>query len=123
MAKKPKILKKKVEFGGKQVVLWSLDGNTWSTRKSELEEIQVRHDEQRVKFGGQITKGLSSGAVTVKRGEDKDGKATVEVEKPKVAKAKSKSKAKGKTPSPKVRATSKSAKKVKSKAKKSKSTA
>lgn len=45
---KGKYLTKKVKFGGKTMVLYSLDGATWSTRREELEQIKERQEAQRV---------------------------------------------------------------------------
>ena len=55
--KQHKYLKKKVEFNGSTLVMFSLDGDTWSTRKEELLEIVERHELQKQNFGGQIKGG------------------------------------------------------------------
>jgi hypothetical protein len=43
-----KIHTKKVIFSGKELVLYSLDGLTWSSRKDELKTIHERHDSEKV---------------------------------------------------------------------------
>ena len=45
---KNQYLTKKVKFGGKDMTLYSLDGMTWSSREGELEEIQARHEREKV---------------------------------------------------------------------------
>jgi hypothetical protein len=50
MTTKSKYQTKNVKFGGKSVVLFSLDGLTWSSRKDELSEIQARHEQQKIAF-------------------------------------------------------------------------
>src|SRR5690606_10717706 len=55
--KSSKYLKKTVEFQGSKLVLYSLDGDTWSSRKDELHEIVERHELQKQNFGGQIKGG------------------------------------------------------------------
>lgn len=55
--KQHKYLKKKVDFNGSTLVMFSLDGDTWSTRKEELLEIVERHELQKQNFGGQIKGG------------------------------------------------------------------
>lgn len=54
---KQKYLQKKVKFRGENLVLYSIDGDTWSSRKSELQEIAERHEEERLIYGGQIKSG------------------------------------------------------------------
>lgn len=49
--KKAKYQKKEITFGGKKHLLWSIDGNTWSTRKDELLAIQERHENEKITFG------------------------------------------------------------------------
>lgn len=48
--KKNEFLSKVVKFGTKSVTLFSLDGNTWSTRKAELQGILDRHEAERQKL-------------------------------------------------------------------------
>lgn len=48
--KKNEFLSKVVKFGTKSVTLFSLDGNTWSTRKGELQGILDRHEAERQKL-------------------------------------------------------------------------
>lgn len=48
--KKPVYLTKEIHFGNQKLVLFSLDGATWSSRKSELLEIQERHEREKVKI-------------------------------------------------------------------------
>ena len=51
--KKPgKIITKTISFGGKKVTLYSLDGNTWSSRKDELAIIQERQETGRITLAG-----------------------------------------------------------------------
>ncbi len=38
-------------FAGETIVLYSIDGVTWSTRKEELAEIMERHEYERTTFG------------------------------------------------------------------------
>jgi hypothetical protein len=59
--KKSNFLKREVKFGGKTVILYSIDGNTWSTRKDELQAIIDRHEAEKVTFG-EIKGGLGAGA-------------------------------------------------------------
>lgn len=47
---KLKYLTKTVKFGGKDLILYSLDGMTWSTRRMELMAVKERHEAQRVTF-------------------------------------------------------------------------
>jgi hypothetical protein len=48
MAKKGQFMTKTTSFGGKKVVLYSIDGLIWSTRKEELAIIKHRLDTQKV---------------------------------------------------------------------------
>lgn len=48
--KKIKYLTKSVTFSGKEITLFSLDGLTWSTRRSELLTIKERQERDRVSF-------------------------------------------------------------------------
>lgn len=50
MADKKDYMTKTVSLAGKTVTLYSLDGNTWSSRAQELTEIQERHANQKVTF-------------------------------------------------------------------------
>lgn len=50
MADKKDYMTKTVTLAGKTVTLYSLDGNTWSSRAQELTEIQERHANQKVTF-------------------------------------------------------------------------
>ena len=50
MAEKKDYMTKTVTLAGKTVTLYSLDGNTWSSRAQELTEIQERHANQKVTF-------------------------------------------------------------------------
>lgn len=50
-AKKNKFLTKTVRFGTKTVTLFSIDGHTWSSRRSELHTIKERQEAQRVTLG------------------------------------------------------------------------
>lgn len=56
-----------VRFGGKDHVLYSLDGITWSSRKEELTEIQERHQDERTYFGTQIKGGNEAREMREKR--------------------------------------------------------
>lgn len=47
-----KYLTKVVLFNGMKMTLFSLDGNTWSTRKVELSEIKARQELQRAELAG-----------------------------------------------------------------------
>lgn len=47
---KSKYITKKTSFGGRELILYSLDGNIWSSRPDELEKIQERHDNERIKL-------------------------------------------------------------------------
>lgn len=49
---KAQFLTKTVQFNGQKMTLFSLDGNTWSTRKLELAEIKQRHELQRAELAG-----------------------------------------------------------------------
>ena len=51
-ATQTKYLTKVVLFNGQKMTLFSLDGNTWSTRKVELAEIKQRHELQRAELAG-----------------------------------------------------------------------
>ena len=59
--KKQTFLKKEVSFGGKSLVLYSIDGNTWSTRKDELIAILERHEAEKITFG-EIKGGVAHGS-------------------------------------------------------------
>ncbi len=48
--KKPSYLTKEIKFGSQKLVLFSLDGCTWSSRKNELLEIQERHEREKIKY-------------------------------------------------------------------------
>lgn len=48
--KKPTYLTKEIKFGTQKLVLFSLDGCTWSSRKNELLEIQERHEREKIKI-------------------------------------------------------------------------
>ena len=48
--KKGAYFTKEVAFSGKKMVLFSLDGATWSTRKEELQAIKERHDREKITF-------------------------------------------------------------------------
>jgi hypothetical protein len=48
MAKKSQFMTKTTSFGGKKVVMFSIDGLVWSTRKDELAGIKNRLDNQKV---------------------------------------------------------------------------
>lgn len=48
MAKKSEYMQKAVVFGGKKLVLFSLDGVTWSSRKDELRAIMERHEQEKI---------------------------------------------------------------------------
>lgn len=50
VTKKSKYHTKTVKFGTKELILYSLDGVTWSTRKTELLAIKERHDTERQNF-------------------------------------------------------------------------
>lgn len=45
--KKAKYISKVVKFGGKELTLFSIDGTTWSTKRTELEAIRERQEAQR----------------------------------------------------------------------------
>ncbi len=49
-AKKSKYLTKKTSFQGKELMLYSIDGNIWSSRPWELEKIVERHEMERIKL-------------------------------------------------------------------------
>ena len=49
-SKKIKYLSKTVAFGGKTLTLFSIDGQTWSSRKQELLEIKERQERDKVSF-------------------------------------------------------------------------
>lgn len=48
MTKKGQFMTKTTSFGGKKVVMYSIDGLIWSTRKDELAGIKTRLDNQKV---------------------------------------------------------------------------
>lgn len=48
--KKGDFFTKVVKFGAKSLTLYSLDGNTWSTRSTELKGILERHEAERQKL-------------------------------------------------------------------------
>jgi len=43
-------LTKETRFGGTKVILYSLDGVTWSSRKDELHVIAERHEKEKITF-------------------------------------------------------------------------
>ncbi|MCB0335512.1 MAG: hypothetical protein KDD62_04380 [Bdellovibrionales bacterium] len=57
MARRSKFQSKEIAYGDQKVVLYSIDGLTWSTRKDELEDIIVRHELERTSYGDQIKGG------------------------------------------------------------------
>ncbi len=74
MAKsKAQFLTKTTSFGGKKLVMYSIDGAVWSTRKEELAIIKDRLDNQKITL-----------EVTPKEGEAKDGKEAAEKKEEKV---------------------------------------
>lgn len=60
-SEKEKLLSKTVVFGGKELKMYSLDGNTWSSRKDELQLIKERFENARLSLSmdasSQIKKG------------------------------------------------------------------
>ena len=48
--KPAKLFKKTVEFNGSKVILWSLDGNTWSSNQQELATLEDRHLNMKTSF-------------------------------------------------------------------------
>lgn len=54
MAGKVKYLSKSVKFGSKTLVLYSIDGLTWSSKRDELSQIQERQEAQRVTLDGAV---------------------------------------------------------------------
>ncbi|MEZ4754514.1 MAG: hypothetical protein R3A13_09445 [Bdellovibrionota bacterium] len=108
---------KKVAFSGNEITLYSLDGETWSTRKDELIEIMNRHEDERKNFGGEIRGGQAAKDVAQKRRLERQDraekrKAKQEADKKAAQKKKSNSKAKVK-PKVKTKAKSRSAAKNK----------
>lgn len=71
--KKSKYLSKSVKFGSKQLILYSLDGNTWSSRKDELHQILERHDQERAAFNQMIGEAAKAREV----GEEDSAEAVV----------------------------------------------
>ena len=72
-ATQTKYLTKIVQFNGQKMTLFSLDGNTWSTRKLELAEIKQRHELQRAELAGKAEEADAAtgpGADTEKPEED-----------------------------------------------------
>lgn len=49
---KTKYLTKVVMFSGHKMTLFSLDGNTWSTRKQELADVIARQEQKRAELAG-----------------------------------------------------------------------
>lgn len=47
--KRPKYMTKVVKFGKENLTLYSIDGNTWSSRRQELTDIMNRHEQERLK--------------------------------------------------------------------------
>ncbi len=65
MSQKQKYITKNVQFGGKRLTLFSLDGCTWSTRREELETIVERHEAAKVTAAhlrGEVIEGAPAGA-------------------------------------------------------------
>jgi len=58
MIKKKEVLEKQVIVAGQQVSLFSFDGTTWTTKKEELENIDLRYEKQRIMFCEKIGKRL-----------------------------------------------------------------
>jgi hypothetical protein len=48
LLKNNELQKKIVQFGGKTLTLFSLDGLTWSSRAAELTDIKIRHENERL---------------------------------------------------------------------------
>jgi hypothetical protein len=57
MTKKSKYLSKTISYAGKRMTLFSLDGDTWSSRPEELETIMARHEQEKANYSGQIKGG------------------------------------------------------------------
>ena len=54
MSARKKYFEKSVVVSSTTIKLYSLDGNTWSSNKTELEAIQNRYEQQRQNFSEQI---------------------------------------------------------------------
>jgi hypothetical protein len=72
-----KYLSKKIRFGKQELILYSLDGLTWSSRRSELAAIKERHAQEKV-TAAQL-KGEVEEEVAAKPQEDGDGDEQVEL--------------------------------------------
>ena len=66
IANKNKYLSKSVVFAGKKVTLFSMDGDTWSSRADELELIKERHEQEKANYGGQIKGGPQAGIPAIR---------------------------------------------------------
>ena len=131
-ARTKKYHKKVVQFSGKKLTLYSLDGNTWSTRKTELEDIIERHEQERLKLASQTGKGKkpvpAAGKDSKENTQEKKQASNIKPEEPKkttkaktAAKSRTKTKAKAKSKpkaTPKTRKSTAPKKKAKAKSKK-----
>lgn len=61
-----KYFEKKTKLGSKKITLYSLDGQVWSTRKDELENILQRHQNERACYSEQISGGPQAKVPTVR---------------------------------------------------------
>lgn len=69
-----KYFTKIVQFNGQKMTLFSLDGNTWSTRKMELAEIVKRHELQRAELAGKAEEAEAAAVTETEpvKSEDED---------------------------------------------------
>ena len=74
--KKGKYLTKVVKFGKENLTLYSLDGNTWSSRRQELTDIANRHEQERLKSIQAMGEGIEAekGAEAEEEKEEKEEK-------------------------------------------------
>lgn len=74
-AKKSKYLTKSIKFGSQLVTLYSLDGLTWSTRRSELQTIKERIESQRITLGAsKDEEGAPAAAASSRKNSDSEDK-------------------------------------------------
>lgn len=71
---------KEVQFGKQKLVLYSLDGVTWSTRRTELAEIKARHEREKVTFEEIKGTATEQEAGEAPEGEQEEGAAAEDEE-------------------------------------------
>lgn len=72
---KQKLLKKSCSFNGKKIVLYSLDGVTWSSRDWEPEKIKERQETEKIRLESLSEDGAKPEAEGEKSEQSEDGES------------------------------------------------